>query len=267
MPEPNPERASAGETAPAWVRGAVWGVWLQVAGACAIVGVVLTSAGAFGTGALQIAPRFLYWLAMMMVGASVGVTVARFAIPEAWFRQRWFLVMLPVALGTAIPMSLITAVADSLVTHRHFRLAHIAEVFPTTLVTTTAVTALAFLIRRRPPAAATHAAPAGAPPPKFLARLPDRLKGAELWAVEAEDHYLRLHTSLGQDLILMRLSDALTELDGIEGAQTHRSWWVAKAAVTETERADGRATLTLKDGAKAPVSRSFMPLLRDEGWF
>jgi hypothetical protein len=245
----------------------VWGVWLQVAGACCIVGVVLTSAGAFGTAALQIIPRFLYWLGMMVVGASIGVTVARFAIPESWFRRRWFLVMVPVAVGTAIPMSLVTSVADNLINHQHFRLAHIAEVFPTTLLTTMAITALAFLIRRRPPPAATHAAPAGAPPPKFLARLPERLQGADLWAVEAEDHYLRLHTSLGQDLILMRLGDALTELDGIEGAQTHRSWWVARAAVTEAERADGRAILTLKDGARAPVSRSFMPVLRDEGWF
>ncbi|MGA0604214.1 LytTR family DNA-binding domain-containing protein [Caulobacter sp. KR2-114] len=265
MAQSSPPSTPAAPDTP-WARGRVLGVWLQVAGACCIIGVVLTSAGAFGTSALQILPRLLYWLAMMVVGASVGVTVARFAIPESWFRRRWYLVMLPIALGTAVPMSLITALADSLVTHHRFRLAHITEVFPTTLITTTAITALAFLIRRRPPVA-THAAPAGAPAAKFLSRLPDRLKGAELWAVEAEDHYLRLHTSLGQDLILMRLSDALAELEGIEGAQTHRSWWVAKAAVVEAERADGRATLTLKDRAKAPVSRSFLPLLRDEGWF
>lgn len=267
MSQPNADQTDAREDPPEWRRNAVWAVWLQVAGACCIIGVVLTSAGAFGTGVLQIAPRFLYWLGMMVIGASVGVTVARFAIPESWFRRRWFLVMAPVALGTAIPMSLVTAVSDSLLTHRPFRLAHVVDTFPTTLITTFAITALAFLIRRRPPAVATHAAPAGAPAPKFLARLPDKLKGAELWAVEAEDHYLRLHTSLGQDLILMRLSDALTELEGIEGAQTHRSWWVAKAAVVTCERADGRAILTLKDDAKAPVSRSFLPVLRDEGWF
>jgi DNA-binding LytR/AlgR family response regulator len=85
--------------------------------------------------------------------------------------------------------------------------------------------------------------------------------------VEAEDHYLRLHTSLGQDLILMRLSDAVAELEGLEGAQTHRSWWVAKGAVTGTERLDGRAVLTLKDGAEVPVSRGFARELRAAGWF
>ena len=127
------------------------------------------------------------------------------------------------------------------------------------------ITALALIIRRRTPTH-THAAPAGAPAPKFLARLPDKLKGAEVWAVEAQDHYLRLHTSAGQDLILMRLSDAIAELEGIEGAQTHRSWWVAKAAVVETERAEGRAILTLRDGSKIPVSRSYAKVLREAGW-
>jgi DNA-binding LytR/AlgR family response regulator len=87
-----------------------------------------------------------------------------------------------------------------------------------------------------------------------------------LYAVSAEDHYLRLHTSKGQDLILMRLTDAIDELEGIEGAQVHRSWWVARDAITEAVRGDGRATLTLKGGAEAPVSRTHARLLRDRGW-
>src|SRR5262249_48854577 len=93
-------------------------------------------------------------------------------------------------------------------------------------------------------------------PPRFLERLPPKLRGADLWAIEAEDHYLRLHTSKGQDLILMRLTDALAELKGLDGAQTHRSWWVAREAFIEVERGDGRATLTLKNGVAAPVSRT-----------
>ena len=71
-------------------------------------------------------------------------------------------------------------------------------------IVTAGMTALNFLVQRRPPE--THAAPAGAPGPRFLDRLPMKLRGAELYAVEAEDHYLRLHTARGQDLILMRLS-------------------------------------------------------------
>jgi DNA-binding LytR/AlgR family response regulator len=87
-----------------------------------------------------------------------------------------------------------------------------------------------------------------------------------MWAVEAEDHYLRRHTSQGQDLILLRLSAAIDELEGIEGAQVHRSWWVARDAITEAVRGDGRATLTLQDGAEVPVSRTYARLLRERGW-
>ena len=107
---------------------------------------------------------------------------------------------------------------------------------------------------------------ASATPPKFLDRLPLKLRGGEIWAVEAEDHYLRLHTSKGQDLILMRLADAVAELDGIEGLQVHRSWWVARDAVADIARGDGRATLTLQDGSQVPVSRTYAKVLREKGW-
>ena len=102
---------------------------------------------------------------------------------------------------------------------------------------------------------------------KFLDRLPLKLRGAEIWAIEAEDHYLRLHTSKGQDLILLRLADAISELEGVEGAQAHRSWWVARDAIVAAERGDGRATLTLKDGSQVPVSRTYARTLRELGWF
>ena len=44
------------------------------------------------------------------------------------------------------------------------------------------------------------------------------------------------------------------------GAQTHRSWWVAKDFVRNIAKADGRATLKLDHAIEAPVSRSFLRL-------
>ncbi|MFI4975903.1 MAG: LytTR family DNA-binding domain-containing protein [Caulobacterales bacterium] len=149
--------------------------------------------------------------------------------------------------------------------HQPLSLPMVRAVLPNVFFSSVLMTGLAFLVRRRP--TETHAAAAGAPPPKFLQRLPVKLRGADVYAVEAEDHYLRLHTSKGQDLILMRLSDAIAELEGIEGAQTHRSWWVARSAVTDARRAEGRATLTLKDGSEVPVSRGYAKPLREQGWF
>ena len=113
----------------------------------------------------------------------------------------------------------------------------------------------------------THAAAPGDPPAAFLKRLPSKLRGAELHAVEAQDHYLRLHTSRGSDLILMRLSDALDELEGLDGTRTHRSWWVARDAVRGVRRDSGRVFLTVPGGVEAPVSRTYLAVLREEGWF
>ena len=116
-------------------------------------------------------------------------------------------------------------------------------------------------------AAATGPAPAPAQPVRFLERLPAGLKGAELWAVQAEDHYVRLHTSKGSALILLRLADAAAELDGMEGARVHRSWWVARLAVAGTARRGAQTMLKLPNGVEAPVSRSQVAQLRRAGWW
>jgi len=65
----------------------------------------------------------------------------------------------------------------------------------------------------------------------------------------------------------MRLGDAIEELQGLEGAQVHRSWWVARAAIADVRRGDGRAVLTLVSGAEVPVSRTYAPQLRAAGWY
>ena len=101
----------------------------------------------------------------------------------------------------------------------------------------------------------------------FGDRLPHRLRGAAILAVHGEDHFVRVHTASGEHMIWMRLSDAMGEMEGLDGRQTHRSWWVAKSAVVEVKRGNGRATLTLTNGLQAPVSRRFAVELRAEGWY
>ena len=65
----------------------------------------------------------------------------------------------------------------------------------------------------------------------------------------------------------MRLSDAIAAVEALDGARTHRSWWVARDAVERVSRGDGRAVLTLSNGLEAPVSRTYAPALREAGWY
>jgi len=234
--------------------------WLRALVVAVAAAAFLAYAGAFDSGRLPPAERFAYWLALISGGWLWGAFVAGriFRTPTPRGQLWWRVAVVSVVLSA--PFSLVVALAARLAYYSTFRLSDYPGLFLSVLVVSLALVTLNVLLHA---GARTAASPA---PPKFLDRLPLKLRGAEVWAVEAEDHYLRLHTSKGQDLILLRLSDAVAELDGLEGAQVHRSWWVARDAIADARRGDGRATLTLKDGSEVPVSRPYARLLRQRGW-
>lgn len=100
------------------------------------------------------------------------------------------------------------------------------------------------------------------PTQSFLERLPTKFKTAQLYAVSSEGHYLRVHTDKGSPLILMRISDAVRELENADGLKVHRSWWVAKDGVEDIHKERGRRSLLLKNGEIAPVSRAHFSALK-----
>lgn len=101
--------------------------------------------------------------------------------------------------------------------------------------------------------------------PRFLARLPIGHRDG-LIAVESEDRYVRVHNRAGSTLVLLRLADAVAELEGIDGLRIHRSWWVARDAVAEVLRRDRAISLRLVNGIEAPVARNAVPALWTAGW-
>lgn len=230
-------------------------------------GVFLALGGAFGSGGASLIQRLGYWIPLLVIGGLWGhacsLLVERFVDVDA---RPW--------LGAAVltlvitgPLTLVVwALTGWMFEGRLRPVADLIRFLPPVALITAALSVLNVFLGRKQPVE-THAAVPGAAPARFLERLPPKLRGARLIAVQAEDHYLRLHTAQGSDLILMRLSDALAELEGLEGAQTHRSWWVARDAVVSVARGDGRATLTLDRGLTAPVSRRYARALRDAGWW
>ncbi len=228
-------------------------------------GVFLALIGALGSYQAPFFTRLAYWVGLCLAGAVVGTGVTQLIGREGRADNHPWLYGVATVVLITVPFTGVVWFVSEALFNRGLRVEVLPRYLLPVFIVTTGMTALNFLVQRRP--IETHAAPKGAPAPRFLDRLPPKLRGAALHAVEAEDHYLRLHTSRGQDLILMRLSDAIAELEGIEGAQTHRSWWVAKAAVEDARRGDGRAVLSLKGGVEAPVSRAYAKALREAGWF
>ncbi len=233
-----------------------------------IAAFLMTATGAFQTGEAPFLKRLFYWTAAMITGGLWGhacsIVVGRFVDAD----ERPWLAVICLSIVITGPLSvLIWAATGPFFGHAPYPLTALPYLLGPVAVITVVVTAVnVFLGRAQPPQ--THAAPPDAPqPPRFLDRLPLKLRGAKIHAVQAEDHYLRIHTDRGSDLVLMRLSDAVEELEGLEGAQTHRSWWVARDAVRGVERGDGRATLTLVGGLSAPVSRRYARALREASWW
>jgi len=89
----------------------------------------------------------------------------------------------------------------------------------------------------------------------------------DLHAVEAEDHYVRLHLANGRKpMILYRFGDAMTELASVPGLQVHRGAWIAEHAVAGAMREGRNWRLRLPDGSLLPVSNNFLPAVRARQW-
>jgi DNA-binding LytR/AlgR family response regulator len=102
------------------------------------------------------------------------------------------------------------------------------------------------------------------PRPAFLSKMPARL-GQDIIAVEAHEHYIKVHTANGNVLLLYKFKDALAELSAHDGLQVHRSHWVAKSAVAAIDESKKPLRLILKNGLEVPVSHARVSALEVAG--
>ena len=100
----------------------------------------------------------------------------------------------------------------------------------------------------------------------FLARHALELAGRRLLALEAEDHYLRIHVVGASTLVLLRMRDATEMLGASAGWQPHRSFWVANGCRARAERRGQGWQLALENGLVVPVSRAALPAMRAAGF-
>jgi hypothetical protein len=84
---------------------------------------------------------------------------------------------------------------------------------------------------------------------------------ADLWAVSAEEHYLRLHGTFGTRVIRHSFGAAISQLPGGRGLQVHRSHWVAFGKATRIETGKN-IQIVLADGTMIPVSSSYWKAVR-----
>ena len=247
----------------AWGRAALQRpavIGLVASTACGLALGVLGPFGSYLSGSLGV--RIGYWLVCVWAGSlTFGIGVPALA---RWAQTRglatWVWAPPAVALLTLPPAALSRLLALKLwpVVGR----VSVVEWFGQCLaISAIAMAVILWVTRRR-----VTSVPATDPTSADLRdRLSPRL-GRTVLCLQVEDHYVRVHTSQGSTLILMSLSQAIAGLKDIEGVQTHRSWWVARAAITGVVEDGRNLRLQLVGGLEAPVSRSRVGLLRQEGW-
>ena len=95
---------------------------------------------------------------------------------------------------------------------------------------------------------------------RFFDRLPDEI-GRDIIYLSAAAHYVDVITAAGSASILLRFSDAVSELGDL-GIRVHRSYWVAYRHVKQAVRRDGRTMLCLTGDHEVRVGRNFLPDVR-----
>jgi hypothetical protein len=238
------------------------------------VGVLLGFAGPFGGDPpLSLPVRYAFWIGMVFAGYLAALAADR--LVPASSVPRPDLRLGAVAIASALPLTFVAAWVIALIRPSHiYQPLQLPALFGPVAVVQLAIV---FTLLRRPagllqplqppPPQSPQHPPAlrqdrpRAFPPALLSRLPSRL-GKDIVALEAEDHYLRVYTNLGSDLILMRLSDAIAAIGPGLGLQVHRSWWVAQDAIGEIVRSEQRLHLRLTNGLLVPVGRTYAAAVR-----
>jgi hypothetical protein len=228
------------------------------------VGLTVAFLGPYETAERPLTERLVYWLILMIGGGVIGI-----AIDEAVRRGLtgfWARLVAVSALMTPGIMGLVMVVSH-LMFEAPFHLFDPAGLAFQVFLLSFATMALRQLMLAKLEPATEAVTEAPDPTATFRRRLSAKRRAAVLIAVEAEDHYLRVHTDAGTELVTARFADALAELAEAPGFRTHRSWWVAAGAIEDVRWRRGAGEARLTGGLTVPVSRSQAPALKSAGWF
>jgi len=245
--------------------------WVRDVIAATTVGLFLAVIGAFGSYDLPLWRRILVCLVIGWTAAAVCFPCLR-ALLAFGLRKGLpvWLCALAAAVLTSTPVALVVRFVEPVLMWpgRAVPPPPVA-LYLSVLAIIAPGTVLRLVLQRRVSDLNVNRSAAGesAPrrPPPLIMRLPSNLKG-EVLALQAEDHYVRIHTSEGSTLLLLRMADAINELKDLEGLRVHRSWWIARSAVVNVRAEGRRLSLDLRNGLSVPVTRGMTSRVRRAGW-
>jgi hypothetical protein len=233
------------------------------------IGLLMGFLGPFASERAPIVGRYVYWMICMVGGGLIGIVADELLsrrVVATWRRVAVVSVLTTPLVSLWVMTTEHLLMGGSFGWPGYMRLL-LWQVWPILLV----VMVVRALVWRRSPARIETRTVIAPPLPQaeaaFRRRLSAKRRGARLLAIEAHDHYLKVHTDTGAELITLRFTDALEELSQAYGWRVHRSWWVAADAVESVRWRRGAGEMRLAGGLMAPVSRTYAPVLKEAGWF
>lgn len=249
-------------------RGAAARRWAADIAMMAAIGALMGFLGPFASERVPLVWRYVYWMICMVGGGLIGVVLDALLvrrIPQPWRRMAVVTVLMTPLVSLHVLATEHLLMGGPFAWRGYLRLVF-WQVWPICL----AVMVVRALVWRRLPGKVETRTVVAPPLPEaeaaFRRRLSARRRTARLIAVEAHDHYLKVHTDAGEELITLRFADALAELERAHGWRVHRSWWVAAEAVEGVRWRRGAGEVRLAGGLEAPVSRTYAPVLKEAGW-
>ncbi len=228
---------------------------------------ILTITGPFSTlESLEFAPRLVYWASISLVTFPLGMASSVFF--GSYFYQRKIPETLSRILGGVmggLPIGLFVWLVNIYLTDNSLgNFQGLLTLTGYTVVISAAVSLLYYLIESsmRPDLSSDLVSGEmsnenrSSSDMSFFKRLPVEL-GKDIISLQAQDHYIKVTTTKGSEMILLRLADAEQELAAISGIRIHRSWWIAKKHAKGLSRDNNKLMLELSNGEMVPVSRSY----------
>lgn len=240
--------------------GAPHRLWRWIALA-AIAGLLLALVGPFGTWLYKgMAARLIFWITATLAGLvnyGVTLTAVRRRVPPA--SRAWWPAMLAAALIASVPQALITRgfafrLWPDLARRDPSWLVWYAN---TALIGLIATVGILLVLRRAAQPAQPGIAPTAPAEPGLGGRAP-----ASIFALQMEDHYVRIHRPRGSTIELMPMKAAIARYGRSQGLRVHRSWWVARDAIRRVEREGRNWRLVLEGGLVVPVARNSIAQVR-----
>ena len=90
--------------------------------------------------------------------------------------------------------------------------------------------------------------------------------GVRLLQISSDNHHIRVIANDGEEhRLLMRLRDAVAEIDLELGLYVHRSHWAARSEIVRVVHERGRKVVELASGETVPIGSKYRPDLITAG--